>query len=254
MASNIKSTGKTAPEHLESHSCTLIFLHGRDSNASDFKTEFLESQASDNRFLTDIFPTIKWVFPTSKQLYAARFEQDLYQWFDIWSVEKPEERKELQIDGLKESIRTVLNIIREEATLVPLEQIILAGISQGCATAILSLLLGGMKLGGFIGFSSWLPFQEEINRDHSLQTITDLLDRNVIISKISSALETPVLIEHCKDDDVVPSQNGEILCSTLETLGMDVKWKNYNEGGHWINEPQGIDDMVSFIRNCLNIK
>lgn len=257
MASNTDSTEKciTIPPS-KPHTHTIILLHGRDSNASDFKTDFFESQASDDRYLTDIFPTIKWVLPKAKQLYAARFEQDLSQWFDIWSVEKPEEKKEMQIDGLKESIETTLHIIRDETAFVPAERIILAGISQGCATAILSLLLDEIRLGGFIGFSSWLPFQEEINGDHSLEVIKDLLKPiadNSHFCNESSVLKTPVLIQHCKDDDVVPAGNGEILRKSLEALGMDVEWKIYDEGGHWVNEPQGIDDMVSFIRKCFDV-
>jgi len=53
--------------------------------------------------------------------------------------------------GLQESIRDVLSLIREEAQTASLERIILSGISQGCAIAILTLLSSGIDLGGFIG-------------------------------------------------------------------------------------------------------
>jgi lysophospholipase II len=56
----------------QKHSHTVILLHGRDSNASEFAGEFLESQASDGRILPEVFPTIKWVFPTSKLRNSAR--------------------------------------------------------------------------------------------------------------------------------------------------------------------------------------
>jgi lysophospholipase-2 len=84
------------------------------------------------------------------------------QWFDMWSVEDSEERKELQVEGLKESIAMILDAIKSEASLVPTDHIILGGISQGCATAIRALFHGGIPLGGFIGLCSWLPFQEEV--------------------------------------------------------------------------------------------
>lgn len=29
---------------------------------------------------------------------------------------------------------------------------------------------------------------------------------------------------------------------------MVVSWKEYEDGGYWINEPQGVDEIVSFIR------
>lgn len=76
-------------------------------------------------------------------------------------VENPSEKEEIQRDGLLESVITILQIIREEALLVPLKDIILAGISQGCAAAIFTLLCGGVRLGGFIGLSSWIPFRND---------------------------------------------------------------------------------------------
>jgi lysophospholipase II len=35
----------------------------------------------------------------------------------------------------------------------------------------------------------------------------------------------------------------------LESLGFMVTWKDYQDGGHWINEPQGVDDMVTFLHD-----
>lgn len=64
------------------------------------------------------------------------------QWIDMWSVENQGERKELQVEGLKESIAMILSIIRSNAALVPTNHIILSGINQGCTTAIHALLHG----------------------------------------------------------------------------------------------------------------
>lgn len=66
------------------------------------------------------------------------------------------------IPGLQESIRQITYIIIEEAQVLPLERIILGGISQGCATTILALLSSEMNLGGFIGWCGFLPFQSSI--------------------------------------------------------------------------------------------
>lgn len=56
-------------------------------------------------------------------------------------------------------VKEISSIIHEESEFVPLKNIILGGISQGCATAIFTLLSSGLSLGGFVGLSSWLPFQ-----------------------------------------------------------------------------------------------
>jgi lysophospholipase-2 len=50
-------------EPSDTHTHTVILLHGRGSNAIELASEFFESQASDDRFLSQIFPTYKWVFP-----------------------------------------------------------------------------------------------------------------------------------------------------------------------------------------------
>lgn len=61
---------------------------------------------------------------------------------------------------------------------------------------------------------------------------------------------TPVLLSHSSDDDVVPIQNGRAL---REILGQSqaVEWHEYEDGGHWINEPQGVDDIASFLRRHM---
>lgn len=255
------------------HTQTIILLHGRDSIASEFAEEFFESQASDDRTLPEIFPTTRWVFPTSKIRNSARFEAPMSQWFDMWSVENHSEKNEIQIDGLRESIKEILDLIRTEAVLISPDRIILGGISQGCATAIHTLLYGGIRLGGFIGLSGWLPFEPEItttmadnmawsivgNRLHyshkMLNTPTDQAETTSVLSDLSSTfvIETPVFLSHSRDDDVVPIANGKKLSTTLEKLGMVVSWKQYEDGGHWVSEPQGVDDIVLFIHSCRRV-
>ena len=256
------------------HTQTIILLHGRDSIASEFAEEFFESQASDDRTLPEIFPTTRWVFPTSKIRNSARFEAPMSQWFDMWSVENPSEKNEIQIDGLRESVKEILDLIRTEAVLISPDRIILGGISQGCATAIHTLLYGGIRLGGFIGLNSWLPFEPEITTNMAdnmawrivgdrlhysrkmLNTPTDQAETTSVLSDLSSTfvLETPVFLSHSQDDDVVPIANGKKLSTTLKKLGMVVSWKQYKEGGHWVNEPQGVDDIVSFIHSCRRVQ
>ncbi|KAH7357268.1 Alpha/Beta hydrolase protein [Rhexocercosporidium sp. MPI-PUGE-AT-0058] len=250
------------------HTQTIILLHGRDSIASEFAEEFFESQASDDRMLLEIFPTTRWVFPTSKIRNSARFEAPMSQWFDMWSVENHMENNEIQIDGLRESVKDILDLIRTESALISPDRIILGGISQGCATAIHTLLYGGIRLGGFVGLSSWLPFEPDTtttmadnmawstvgNRLHYNQKLlnapTGQAKSTSPLPNPSSAfvLETPVFLSHSEDDDVVPIANGKKLSTTLEKLGMMVSWKQYKDGGHWVNEPEGVDDIVSFIR------
>ncbi|KAI9743255.1 MAG: hypothetical protein M1818_003101 [Claussenomyces sp. TS43310] len=189
------------------------------------------------------------------------------QWFDIWSVEDPDERKDLQIDGLRKSINFIQDIIRSETSLVCPDHIILAGISQGCATAILTLLSGNIRLAGFIGLSSWLPFREEIlgiargSSSHSelplgIRTLfnppfEDSSPQSEMAHRAQSGLGTPAFLAHCEDEDVVPIFHGERLRQGLEEFDMTLTWGAYKDGGHWINEPQGVDDIVAFIQRSM---
>lgn len=47
------------------------------------------------------------------------------------------------LPGLRESVCGVARIVGEQAEVVGIGNVILGGISQGCATALLALLVGG---------------------------------------------------------------------------------------------------------------
>ncbi|SMY21402.1 unnamed protein product [Zymoseptoria tritici ST99CH_1A5] len=215
------------------HTHTVIFLHGRDSTAKEFAEEFFESQASGEETLLDFFPSVKWVFPSAGLLNSARFGCELSQWFDMHNTENPHEQEDDQ--HLLPSMKRIQDIIAQEAALIGHDKIILGGISQGCAVAIYALLSGHRQLGGFIGLCSWLPKREVIKR----------IDRTT-----NQAIKTPLLLCHSQDDDVINVTFGIESRDSLESIGMKPRWCEYAPGAempHWVNEPQGVDDMVAFL-------
>ncbi|KAL3422913.1 phospholipase carboxylesterase [Phlyctema vagabunda] len=247
------------------HTHTFILLHGRDSVASEFADELFESQASDDRTLRETFPSMRWVFPSAERRTSARFDTDMSQWFDIWSVERPQERKELQGAGLRESIACILDIVREESRTVPLDHIVLGGISQGCATAILALMLGKLKIAGFVGLCSWLPLEDELHliamgsaaeKASSHDAVQNLLGEDLAAVQSQKqamhlATAIPIFLAHSKDDPIVPVGNGDKLARAVADLGFTVTRRVYEDGGHWVYEPEGIDDISAFLRMCL---
>lgn len=222
-----------------SHTHTIIFLHGRDSHAAEFASELFESEASGTgprRTLLDLFPTVRWVFPNAPRLRSARFGAEMRQWFDMWSVEKPAERPELQEPGIRQSVRRVGTLVRKESCRVPRANIFLGGISQGFATALATCLSdksrgGEGGLAGLVGLCSWMP---EVCRDWSMEP--------------HAMGDTPVLLGHSVDDDVVPVEHGRELRDKLLARKFSVEWREYANGGHWVNEPQGVDDIVRFLK------
>lgn len=76
----------------------------------------------------------------------------------------------------------------------------------------------------------------------------------------------PVLLLHNLDDEVVPVENGRVVRDVLRRMSgglegrepgrikglqMDVEWHEYEDGGHWLNEPGGMDALVAFLRRCM---
>ncbi|PKY04389.1 putative phospholipase/carboxylesterase [Aspergillus campestris IBT 28561] len=151
----------------DKHTHTIILLHGRGSNAERFGSVFLES--------TDIARRL----PTKRRSTVLK-RTPIHQWFDNYSLEDPNVRSELQIDGLEETSRFLRTLIDDEARLFResndptvsdgYSRIVIGGLSQGCAASVFCVLGGSpgqdsgqrRRLGGFVGMSGWLPFEREI--------------------------------------------------------------------------------------------
>ncbi|KAK4205469.1 alpha/beta-hydrolase [Triangularia verruculosa] len=251
------------------HTHTIILLHGRDSDAVEFASEFFESEATSsetaNRTLPALLPTVRWVFPQAKPLHSERFDIVMPQWFDMWSLDDVQQRRELQAPGLLSSVDLIIQTIKNEELLVPRNRIFLGGISQGFATSLAALFADGKGgFAGLVGFCSWFPLADDATdaiRQHpdSTQRLTNLQrlyissndndkDGNILPAPSSQLTSTRILLEHSRDDTVISIENGTRMRDTLKEVGFPVEWCEYDDGGHWINEPQGVDDFVGFVR------
>ncbi|KAL8754702.1 MAG: hypothetical protein Q9199_004150 [Rusavskia elegans] len=246
----------------QTHHCTIIALHGRGSNGPEFAEDLFEDKSSSNLTLAEHFPHCKWIFPSSQERYSTVFQEEMDEWFDIYSLTDPNTQEELQVEGLRDSISYILEIIRKEVEvgLVPLSNIVLLGISQGCATAIHTLLAGQHPLGGFIGIAGWMPFRKQMvdlagsRKDGAC--LSKFYDDTLGLTGASQSnaqdnATTPVLLSHCADDDVVDVELGHQLRDALMILNLDINvtYKEFVLGGHWIPGPDGFDTIVDFLRN-----
>ncbi|GAM37826.1 acyl-protein thioesterase [Talaromyces pinophilus] len=157
-----------SPEHTH----TFIVLHGRGSKGEKFGCEFL-----DYANLPARLPTVRFVFPTASKRRSTIFKKmPINQWFDNYSLDDPNQRTDLQVDGLMETAQFLRELIGTEAQIlgggsgqIGYQKVILGGLSQGCAAGIFTLLGGGFgesgneRLGAFIGMSGWLPFEKQLN-------------------------------------------------------------------------------------------
>jgi len=192
--------GETYPEPLViaptgPHTHTIILLHGRGSNAERFGLEFLKSRTSKGQTLPELFPGLKFIFPTAKKRRSTVLKRmPIKQWFDTYSLTNPDERQELQYEGLHETSVFLHAIIAAEAERVTLERVVLGGLSQGCAAGLQVLMnfchrgvrrevFGDddgdvasrvpSRLAGFVGMSGWLPFASAIAATSSPQSKMD---------------------------------------------------------------------------------
>ena len=131
-----------------------------------------------------------------------------------------------------------------------------------------------------IGMSGWLPFYRSIRKNLSvpadgdtgldssmergiidtksraaiLDDLRELLDLPKRSSADISCLKTPVFLGHGAADPKVPPRNGEIAVASLRELGMGVRWYAYENFGHWIQEPDEVNDMIDFLRDRAGVE
>ncbi|PGG98635.1 hypothetical protein GX51_06720 [Blastomyces parvus] len=261
------------------HTHTAILLHGRASNGPEFAEELFDTKSSTKRSLAAHFPGYRWVFPTSRDRWSSVFQEDLTAWFDLRSLTDPcdEECQGIQVDGLRESTRYVLEILRGEIELLDgkSENVLLGGVSQGMATALWALLCSpghvNGNMGAFLGMCGWLPFANKI--EGLLGKLPEdvagggmkvgcivprfLLDiigceetQAINAASVENMLSTPVLLLHGTDDAWVDVELGRQARRNLTNIGLHVEWFEYSGAeneGHWIREPEGIDAIIAFM-------
>lgn len=256
-----------AAPHLHTH--TVVFLHGRGDNVHSFTTALAAARNSQGRTLADALPSFRWVFPqapmrvVASSVSAGMNRQDGRNGLTCGTRGTLHRRRSYRRKGFASQYR------RSSAfwpTKRPLpggrwDRLVLAGISMGGATSVHTLFnldvpTGGStssgRLGAFVGFSCRCPFSGRTLAQMQEILGLDLASTAVAAGGSSAVLRnTPMLLEHCVDDPVVPVANGRALCETLRGFGAQVDWKEYPSGGHWFNSPSGMDDVVSFLRKHL---
>jgi predicted esterase len=107
------------------------------------------------------------------------------QWFDNWKLTAPDERPEWMVEGLRESAAFVQGIVREEVRKVGYENVVLGGLSQGCAAILTTMILNsGETINrdrevsdtlpvAFFGMCGWLPFAKVIEEELGLNATRD---------------------------------------------------------------------------------
>lgn len=257
------------------HRQTLILLHGRGSNGPDFACDLLQTHIPGfgcGATLPSIFPHATFVFPTAAKRRAQAFNRSLVnQWFDLWDVKNQREKEDLQFQGLEESAQSVHRLLESAIRDVGSANVVLWGLSQGCATALISLLLwNGEHPAALVGMCGWLPLRERTKAACETETDAedDLFEAEAGCKALDKAgdavsclrellgdsdqsgeaaiLRTPIILCHGTLDEKVDVCLGRQASSFLEELDCATQWQEYQGLGHW-HSGEMLQDIVAFI-------
>lgn len=203
----------------------IIWLHGLGADGHDF-----EPIAGELKLKPEL--CVRFVFPHAPQrAITLNHGMHMRGWYDIQSLELDD--AEQDPEGVALSTKQVITLIEQEIENgIPAENIILAGFSQGCAIALFAGLTQGIKLGGVIALSGYLPIlPENANRlDKSLQSL-------------------PIFMGHGKQDEVIDIQYAENSKSILEEAGFSPEWRTYDVA-HGVTSEE-INDISIWLNKIL---
>lgn len=98
---------------------------------------------------------------------------------------------------------------------------------------------------------SVLTTDNDASSTHILARVCNLVRGNMDLPPIASSqpfwLKTPILLGHGKHDEKVLPWKGRQAASLLKDAGMEVTWREYDEG-HWYKVPDQMDDIVAFLQ------
>lgn len=146
-------------ESQEQAQACIIWMHGLGADASDMT-------GLADQLVTEV--SLRHVF-IDAPLRPVTWNGGMVMpaWYDILGVELVD-REDKQ--GIEESEGLIRQVIKSQLNDFKLEQIILAGFSQGGAMAIHTALQTQGRLGGIISLSGYLPLAEHTNPTLDIKT------------------------------------------------------------------------------------
>ena len=201
----------------------VILLHGVGSNGADL--------AGLGDFWHDSFlPDTAFASPNAPQRFPYQ-HSDGWQWFSLEGV-TPENRP-ARLEAARADFDVLLNrIIHAHQMQDQLHRVVLVGFSQGSMMALDALASGRWPVGGVVAFSGRLSTRDPLQ-----------------------AANTPVLLIHGQQDEVIPWRESESADARLRAAGYHVEAhyepatahtisiEGVQQAGAWIAEVLGVDEQ-----------
>ena len=202
----------------------VIWLHGLGADGNDFAGLVPELNL-------DGCPPIRFVFPHAPSIpVTLNGGYVMPAWYDIMGLNLVDRQ---DAPGIQKSELAIAALIANEvARGIPVERIVLAGFSQGCAMALHTGLRFPQRLAGIMALSGYLPLADRFANERHQANAT-----------------TPVFMAHGTQDPVVVLARGEDSRKALVALGHPVQWHTYPMQ-HAVH-PQEIADIAAFLKQVL---
>ena len=194
---------------------------------------FLHGYGADGKDLIDLanpfgmaLPNASFISPDAP--HPCEMSPQGRQWFPIEEIPK---------GAIKASLG-LLDLIENEAKKLNLtfKDVILIGFSQGAMMSMQCLLINHEQLGAIIGYSGAL-------REENVEAANDQ-----ILNGKHKFLDTPILLVHGEQDEVVPFQSLERSKILLNKIGFNVQTLSRQNLGHGI-DPEGISKGMEFLKS-----
>ena len=202
----------------------VIWLHGLGADGNDFAAVVPQLQLSGCQAIRFIFPHA----PTMPVTINGGYEMPA--WYDILGANLLSQQDAV---GIKRSEHAIAALIdRELDRGILLQNVVLAGFSQGCAMALHTGLRYKQKLAGIVALSGYLPLANSLAHERS-----------------QANANTPIFMAHGTHDPVVVMDRGEVSKNTLIALGYSVQWRTYAMA-HSVH-PEELADISKFLKEVL---
>ena len=194
---------------------------------------FLHGYGADGKDLIDLAKPFGMALPNASFIspdapHTCAMSPQGRQWFPIEEIPK---------GAIKASLG-LLDLIDNEAKKLNLtfKDVILIGFSQGAMMSMQCLLINNEQLGAIIGYSGAL-------KEENIDAANDL-----ILNGKHKYSDTPILLVHGEQDEVVPFQSLEKSKNLLNKIGFNVQTLSRQDLAHGI-DPEGISKGMEFLKS-----
>ena len=194
---------------------------------------FLHGYGADGKDLIDLAKPFGMALPNASFIspdapHSCAMSPQGRQWFPIEEIPK---------GAIRASVG-LLNLVENEAKKLNLtfKDVILIGFSQGAMMSMQCLLINHEQLGAIIGYSGAL-------REENIEAANDQ-----ILNGKHKFSDTPILLVHGEQDEVVPFQSLERSKILLNKIGFNVQTLSRQNLAHGI-DPEGISKGMEFLKS-----